>query len=55
MAATQPLVAGQALDAYPLGRFRRLLDVGGGEGVFVADRPGTHARTAGRGVRPAAP
>jgi demethylspheroidene O-methyltransferase len=36
MAASQPLVAGQALDAYPLDRHRCLLDVGGGEGVFIA-------------------
>jgi demethylspheroidene O-methyltransferase len=36
MAATQPLVAGQVLDAYPIGRHRRLLDLGGGEGVFAA-------------------
>jgi demethylspheroidene O-methyltransferase len=35
MSATQPLVAGQVLDAYPIGRHRRLLDLGGGEGVFV--------------------
>ncbi|MES2753609.1 MAG: methyltransferase [Pseudomonadota bacterium] len=41
MAASQPLVAAQATDAYPFHRHRRLLDVGGGEGVFltaVADR-----------------
>ncbi|MGD9543465.1 MAG: methyltransferase [Methylocystis sp.] len=36
MAATQPMVAQQALDAYDLSRGRRLLDVGGGEGVFLA-------------------
>jgi demethylspheroidene O-methyltransferase len=36
MASSQPLVAGQALDAYPMGRHRCLLDVGGGEGVFLA-------------------
>ena len=36
MAASQPLVAGQALDAYPMHRHRCLLDVGGGEGVFIA-------------------
>jgi demethylspheroidene O-methyltransferase len=36
MAASQPLVAGQALDAYPMHRHRCLLDVGGGEGVFLA-------------------
>lgn len=36
MSASQPLVAGQVLDAYDIGRHRCLLDVGGGEGVFVA-------------------
>ncbi len=36
MSATQPLVAGQVLDAYPIRRHRRLLDLGGGEGVFAA-------------------
>lgn len=35
MAASQPLVAEQVLDAYPFARHRRLLDVGGGEGRFV--------------------
>ena len=36
MAATQPTVAEDVLDAYPPGRHRRLMDVGGGEGVFLA-------------------
>ncbi|KAA2238102.1 methyltransferase domain-containing protein [Salinarimonas soli] len=36
MAASQPLVARQVLDAYPLGRHRTLLDVGGGGGAFLA-------------------
>ena len=36
MTASQPLVAGQILDAYPLARHRCLLDVGGGEGTFLA-------------------
>jgi demethylspheroidene O-methyltransferase len=35
MSATQPLVAEQVLDAYPLARHRCLLDVGGGEGAFL--------------------
>lgn len=35
MAASQPLVAGEILDAYPFARHRRLLDVGGGEGAFI--------------------
>jgi demethylspheroidene O-methyltransferase len=36
MSATQPLVAGQVLDAYRIRRHHCLLDVGGGEGVFAA-------------------
>lgn len=36
MAASQPLVADQVLDAYRIQRHRHLLDVGGGEGVFVS-------------------
>jgi demethylspheroidene O-methyltransferase len=36
MAASQPMVAAQAIDAYPFRRHRRLLDVGGGEGAFLA-------------------
>jgi demethylspheroidene O-methyltransferase len=35
MSASQPLVAGDVLDAYPLHRHRCLLDVGGGEGAFL--------------------
>ena len=35
MAASQPLVAEQAIAAYPFRRHRRLLDVGGGEGAFL--------------------
>jgi demethylspheroidene O-methyltransferase len=37
MSASQTLVAGQVLDAYPIGRHQHLLDLGGGEGVFVAE------------------
>jgi demethylspheroidene O-methyltransferase len=36
MAATQPMVASQILDAYPLGGHRRLLDIAGGAGAFAA-------------------
>jgi demethylspheroidene O-methyltransferase len=36
MSASQPMVASQVLDAYPMHHHRLLLDVGGGEGVFVA-------------------
>lgn len=35
MALSQPWVAEQVLQAYPPARHRRLLDVGGGEGVFA--------------------
>lgn len=35
MAASQPLVAEQVLDAVDFGRHRRLLDVGGGDGTFA--------------------
>jgi demethylspheroidene O-methyltransferase len=35
MAASQPAVADQALDVYPIERHRVLLDVGGGEGAFL--------------------
>lgn len=36
MAASQPLVADEILDAYPMAAHRCLMDVGGGEGVFAA-------------------
>ena len=36
MAQSQALVAEDILDAWPMTRHRRLLDVGGGEGVFIA-------------------
>lgn len=35
MAASQPLVADDVLDAYPIRRHRHLLDVGGGDGSFL--------------------
>jgi demethylspheroidene O-methyltransferase len=35
MAASQPMVAQEALDAYDMRAHRRLMDVGGGEGVFL--------------------
>jgi demethylspheroidene O-methyltransferase len=37
MAATQPLWAQEALAVYPIWKHRRLLDVGGGEGVFLCE------------------
>lgn len=36
MAASQPLIAAEVLDAYRLERHRCLLDVGGGNGAFLA-------------------
>jgi demethylspheroidene O-methyltransferase len=36
MAASLPALAAQILDAYPVGRHRCVLDVGGGEGAFLA-------------------
>ena len=48
MAASQPLVAGEILAAYPLRRHRCLLDVGGGDGSFLqaagARAPGLQLR-----------
>ncbi len=40
MAASQPMVAQEALDAYDISQHRRLLDVGGGEGVFLTAAAG---------------
>lgn len=37
MAESQALVAGDILDAYPIGRHRHLLDIGGGDGVFLSE------------------
>jgi demethylspheroidene O-methyltransferase len=37
MADSQPLVAGEILDAYPLTRHHCLLDVGGGDGSFLVE------------------
>ena len=37
MAASQPRVAADVLDAYPIRGRRRVLDVGGGAGVFLAE------------------
>ncbi len=42
MAATQPTVAADILSAYDVSRHRRLMDVGGGEGAFLA-AAGAHA------------
>ena len=37
MAASQPMIAQQVLSAYSFGRHRCLLDVGGGDGSFIAE------------------
>lgn len=36
MAATQPMVSQQIIDAYDFSRHQRMLDIGGGSGAFVA-------------------
>jgi demethylspheroidene O-methyltransferase len=43
MATSQSMIAEEILQAYPLTRYRRLLDVGGGDGSFLA-AAGAHAR-----------
>ena len=43
MSATQPLVAEDILDAYPVERHACLLDVGGGEGAFLASAAAARA------------
>lgn len=42
MAASQSLIAGEVTTAYDFGRHRCLLDVGGGEGAFVAALAAAH-------------
>ncbi len=37
MSASQPFIAAEVLDAYDVGRHRCLLDVGGGDGRFLAE------------------
>lgn len=37
MSASQPLVAGEILDAWPMDRYRCLLDIGGGEATFLME------------------
>ena len=44
MAVSQTLVAQEILAAYPIGRHRRLLDIGGGEGAFLCAAAGRAAR-----------
>jgi demethylspheroidene O-methyltransferase len=43
MAASQPLVADEILDAYSLKPHKSLLDVGGGDGTFLRKVAGRHA------------
>lgn len=44
MAASQPMVAEQVVAAYDFARHRRLLDIGGGHGAFVAEVAGRHPK-----------
>ena len=37
MAQSQAMIAAEVLDAYPIGRHRSLLDVGGGDGTFLVE------------------
>lgn len=42
MAASQPMVAEQLLDAHDFRKYRKLLDIGGGHGAFLADVAARH-------------
>lgn len=42
MRSSQDLVATEILDAYPLGKHRKILDIGGGEGAFLAAAGARH-------------
>lgn len=44
MGMSQPLIAAEVLDACDLGRFECVLDVGGGEGAFLAEAGRRHPR-----------
>lgn len=46
MAASQPMVAEQVIDAYRFDRHRCLMDVGGGHGAFLAEVAARHPRLA---------
>jgi len=46
MAASQDMVAREVLDSCSLGRYRRLLDIGGGEGVFLSAAGARHPKLA---------
>jgi demethylspheroidene O-methyltransferase len=43
MAASQPMVAEQVIEAFDFSKFRRLLDVGGGHGAFLAEVAARHS------------
>jgi demethylspheroidene O-methyltransferase len=47
MAATQSFIAADVLDAYPLGRFKQLLDIGGGAGAFLCEALTRHPQLEG--------
>ena len=53
MAASQPMIAQQVLSAYSFRRHRCLLDIGGGDGAFIARGRGARPETALRAVRSA--
>ncbi len=42
MAASQPMVAGQVLQAFDFSRHKQLLDIGGGHGAFLAEVAARH-------------
>ena len=46
MAASQPMVAEQVLDAYDFGRHKHLMDVGGGQGAFQMAVAARHSKLA---------
>lgn len=46
MAASQPMIAAQALAAYHFGRHHRLLDIGSGEGAFLEAVGAVHRKLA---------
>jgi len=44
MAATQPMVSQQIIDAYDFSAHKRMLDIGGGSGAFTAAIAGVAPR-----------
>jgi demethylspheroidene O-methyltransferase len=44
MAASQPMVAEQVLEAFDFGKAQKLLDIGGGHGAFLAEVAARHPR-----------